>query len=81
MRALPVSLMVFMGLATMNVPSAAPQMITYSHGCQMTRHVAAHGHEAAQHAAERDDETENDCHVRLRGLSPILATSNRTSLA
>ena len=33
---LPVSLIVFIGLATTKVPSAEPQMITYSHGCQMT---------------------------------------------
>ena len=29
-------MMVFMGLATTKVPSAEPQMITYSHGCQIT---------------------------------------------
>ena len=33
---LPASLIVFIGLATTNVPSAEPQMITYSQGCQMT---------------------------------------------
>ena len=32
----PLSLIVFMGLATTKVPSAEPQMITYSHGCQIT---------------------------------------------
>ena len=43
-----VSLITFIGLATMKVPSAEPQMMTNSHGCQSTMHVAAHGHEAAE---------------------------------
>ena len=46
----------------MKVPNAEPQMITYSQGCQMTRHVPAHGHEATEHTAKRDHKPDDDRH-------------------
>ena len=46
--ALPVSLTVFIGLATMKVPSAVPQMITDFPRLHEHVQMPAHGHEAAE---------------------------------
>ncbi len=59
-RGLAVSLTIFMGLATRNVPSAAPQMMTTSQGWISTSMWPPMAMKAAENAAERDHQSDED---------------------